>query len=378
MMEPSCRSSNTGPPVKSPVHAAQVPSRAPCPAGIDEANLQAAWPGRLRPGRPTRNWCLTLLPSPRIVTPNAGYGEPAADHNRKPEARRASPDFFSLRHDFRSCSSATSAVARCAVIACHVESRVNGPRCFHVLQLRLPVGAIFDDLVGRSLAARNAPPSTPVSVQSRRRYRNYRASPTMVTMERPTPSADGAPPPDDRVSGRRRPATPKPAMTWSMIFISTAIARTAGIAKGRSSGDRAAIQAGPREGAVLAVFPNRRSHGREMMIEAVIWDFGGRAHHVTLRGRSRRSLRSNAGYPPILSGRTNASNHWEKCLGEVRARRSGSGNLRSTIRGPNRSRSARRFEARTVLPLLSGDLRPEMVEALRRIGTELKNGVHHQ
>jgi putative hydrolase of the HAD superfamily len=93
-----------------------------------------------------------------------------------------------------------------------------------------------------------------------------------------------------------------------MIFISTAIARTARIAKGRSSGDRAAIEAGPRAGAVLAVFPIG-VHRQGMMLKAVIWDFGGVLTTSPFEAFARFEI--ERGLPADIIRRTNASNHWE-------------------------------------------------------------------
>src|ERR1700704_6677022 len=92
----------------------------------------------------------------------------------------------------------------------------------------------------------------------------------MVTMERPTPSADGAPPPTIAWAGADT-SNAKPTIIWSMIFIPTGIARTARIAKGRSSGDRGWS---PRRHRVSR-FRGSAFTRQGMMLEAVIWDFGG-------------------------------------------------------------------------------------------------------
>jgi len=59
----------------------------------------------------------------------------------------------------------------------HVEGGVDSDR-FDVLQLRLPVGAIFDDLVVGARAARNAPRSAPALARSRRQLQKLPREPT--------------------------------------------------------------------------------------------------------------------------------------------------------------------------------------------------------
>src|SRR5665213_1360889 len=108
-----------------------------------------------------------------------------------------------------------------------------------------------------------------------------------------------------------------------------------------------------------------------MMIEAVIWDFGGVLTTSPFEAFAR--FETERGLPPDIIRRNNASNHLEKTWAmferaEVdletfdRLFASESLTLGAEIRGKD------------ILPLLSGDLRPEMVEALRRVAAKFKTG----
>ena len=100
------------------------------------------------------------------------------------------------------------------------------------------------------------------------------------------------------------------------------------------------------------------------MIEAVIWDFGGVLTTSPFEAFAR--FETERGLPADIIRRTNAANQlenaWAKferaevdieAFDELFAAKSLA--LGAEVRGGD------------VLPLLSGDLRPEMVEALRRI-----------
>jgi putative hydrolase of the HAD superfamily len=113
---------------------------------------------------------------------------------------------------------------------------------------------------------------------------------------------------------------------------------------------------------------------REMgirMIEAVIWDFGGVLTSSPFEAFAR--FEAERGLPSDIIRRTNAANHLEnawarferaevdiEAFDELFAMESLA--LGAEVRG------------RDVLPLLAGDLRPEMVEALKRIRVRLKTG----
>ncbi len=107
------------------------------------------------------------------------------------------------------------------------------------------------------------------------------------------------------------------------------------------------------------------------MIEAVIWDFGGVLTTSPFEAFAR--FEAERGLPADIIRRTNAANHWENAWakferGEIdletfdRLFAAESLILGAEIRG------------RDVLPLLSGELRPAMVEALRRVKARFKTG----
>jgi putative hydrolase of the HAD superfamily len=107
------------------------------------------------------------------------------------------------------------------------------------------------------------------------------------------------------------------------------------------------------------------------MFEAVIWDFGGVLTSSPFEAFAR--FEAERGLPADIIRRTNAANHLENAwarferaevdietFDELFAKESRA--LGSEVRGKD------------VLPLLAGDLRPEMVEALRRIRSKFKTG----
>jgi putative hydrolase of the HAD superfamily len=107
------------------------------------------------------------------------------------------------------------------------------------------------------------------------------------------------------------------------------------------------------------------------MLEAVIWDFGGVLTTSPFEAFTR--FESERGLPVGIIRRTNAANHLENAWAKFeraevdieafdRLFAAESLTLGAEVRG------------RDVLPLLSGDLRPEMVEALKRIKTRFKTG----
>src|SRR6202167_2631841 len=108
-----------------------------------------------------------------------------------------------------------------------------------------------------------------------------------------------------------------------------------------------------------------------MMIEAVIWDFGGVLTTSPFDAVER--FETERGLPAGIIRRTNATNHWDNAWAKFeraevdleafdRLFATESLALGAEVRG------------RDVLPLLSGDLRPEMVEALKRVKANLKTG----
>jgi putative hydrolase of the HAD superfamily len=107
------------------------------------------------------------------------------------------------------------------------------------------------------------------------------------------------------------------------------------------------------------------------MIEAVIWDFGGVLTTSPFEAFAR--FEAERGLPAGIIRRTNAANHWENAWAKFeraevdleafdRLFAAESLVLGAEVRGSD------------VLPLLSGQLRPEMVEALRRVKAKFKTG----
>ena len=107
------------------------------------------------------------------------------------------------------------------------------------------------------------------------------------------------------------------------------------------------------------------------MVEAVIWDFGGVLTTSPFEAFAR--FEQERGLPIDIIRRTNAANHLENAWAKFeraevdieafdRLFAEESAALGAEVRGKD------------VLPLLSGDLRPEMVEALKRVKATFKTG----
>ena len=107
------------------------------------------------------------------------------------------------------------------------------------------------------------------------------------------------------------------------------------------------------------------------MIEAVIWDFGGVLTSSPFEAFARYEI--ERGLPTDIIRRTNATNHWENAWAKFERAEVDLDAFDNCSRR-NRRHSARRFEARMSCHLLSGDLRPEMVEALKRVKAKFKTG----
>ena len=107
------------------------------------------------------------------------------------------------------------------------------------------------------------------------------------------------------------------------------------------------------------------------MVDAVIWDFGGVLTTSPFEAFAR--FERERGFPADIIRRTNAANHLENAWAKFERAEvdlavfdelfaSESKALGSEVRGKD------------VLPLLHGDLRPEMVEALKRIKARFRTG----
>lgn len=107
------------------------------------------------------------------------------------------------------------------------------------------------------------------------------------------------------------------------------------------------------------------------MIEAVIWDFGGVLTTSPFEAFAR--FETERGLPADIIRRTNASNHWENAWAKFERAEVDLETFDQLFAEESLALGAE-VRGREVLPLLSGDLRPEMVEALTRVKSRFKTG----
>jgi putative hydrolase of the HAD superfamily len=107
------------------------------------------------------------------------------------------------------------------------------------------------------------------------------------------------------------------------------------------------------------------------MIEAVIWDFGGVLTTSPFEAFAR--FETERGLPGDIIRRTNASNHLENAWAKFERAEVDIEAFDRLFAAESQALGAE-VRGRDVLPLLSGDLRPEMVEALRRVAAKFKTG----
>jgi putative hydrolase of the HAD superfamily len=107
------------------------------------------------------------------------------------------------------------------------------------------------------------------------------------------------------------------------------------------------------------------------MIEAVIWDFGGVLTSSPFEAFAR--FETERGLPLDIIRRTNASNHWENAWAKFERAEVDLETFDQLFAAESLALGAE-VRGKEVLPLLSGDLRPEMVDALKRVKAELKTG----
>src|SRR5450631_1919208 len=107
------------------------------------------------------------------------------------------------------------------------------------------------------------------------------------------------------------------------------------------------------------------------MIEAVIWDFGGVL--TTSPSVAFARYESERGLPADIIRRTNATNHFENAWAKFERAEVDIDTFDRLFAAESLALGAK-VRGRDVLPLLSGDLRPEMVEALRRVKARFKTG----
>jgi len=107
------------------------------------------------------------------------------------------------------------------------------------------------------------------------------------------------------------------------------------------------------------------------MIEAVIWDFGGVLTTSPFEAFAR--FEKERGFPADIIRRTNAANHLENAWAKFERAEIDVEAFDKLFAEESRAFGAE-VRGKEVLPLLQGDLRPEMVEALKRVKAECKTG----
>jgi putative hydrolase of the HAD superfamily len=107
------------------------------------------------------------------------------------------------------------------------------------------------------------------------------------------------------------------------------------------------------------------------MIEAVIWDFGGVLTSSPFEAFAR--FETERGLPIDIIRRTNAANHFENAWAKFERAEIDLDTFDALFAEESRALGAE-VRGRDVLPLLSGTLRPEMVQALRIIKQNHKTG----
>ena len=108
------------------------------------------------------------------------------------------------------------------------------------------------------------------------------------------------------------------------------------------------------------------------MIEAVIFDFGGVLTTSPFEAFAR--FEAERGYPVDIIRNTNAANHLENAWARFERAEIDIDTFDRLFAEESLALGGAEVRGREVLPLLSGDLRPEMVEALKRISARFKTG----
>jgi putative hydrolase of the HAD superfamily len=108
-----------------------------------------------------------------------------------------------------------------------------------------------------------------------------------------------------------------------------------------------------------------------LAIEAVIFDFGGVLTSSPFEAFSR--FETERGLPADIIRRTNAANHLENAWAKFERAEVDIETFDQLFAAESLALGAE-VRGRDVLPLLQGDLRPEMVVALKRIKSEFKTG----
>jgi len=108
-----------------------------------------------------------------------------------------------------------------------------------------------------------------------------------------------------------------------------------------------------------------------LTIEAVIFDFGGVLTSSPFEAFARFEV--ERGLPVDIIRRTNAANHLENAWARFERAEVDIDTFDLLFAEESRALGAE-VRGRDVLPLLQGDLRPEMVEALKRIKAQFRTG----
>ena len=107
------------------------------------------------------------------------------------------------------------------------------------------------------------------------------------------------------------------------------------------------------------------------MIEAVIWDFGGVLTSSPFEAFAR--FETERGLPADIIRRTNTENHLENAWAKFERAEVDVDAFDELFAQESRALGAE-VRGRDVLPLLFGDLRPEMVAALKIVGNHFNTG----
>src|SRR6476660_7006544 len=108
-----------------------------------------------------------------------------------------------------------------------------------------------------------------------------------------------------------------------------------------------------------------------MTVEAVIWDFGGVLTTSPFEAFAR--YETERGLPADIIRHTNAANHLENAWAKFERAEVDIETFDHLFATESLALGAE-VRGRDVLPLLQGDLRPEMVEALKRIKARFRTG----
>jgi len=133
---------------------------------------------------------------------------------------------------------------------------------------------------------------------------------------------------------------------------------------------RAPDQAGSLQEGMLAVARTMPAWAG-LMLEAVIWDFGGVLTSSPFEAFAR--FEAERGLPADIIRRTNATHHSENAWAKFERAEIDLEAFDSLFAAESLALGAE-VRGKDVLPLLSGDLRPEMVAALERVKAKFKTG----